>query len=172
MVVMYKDPNNWQDIDHRMCAEQGKSRGVTFDTVDVIELDSLEECIVFDDDGDEDDVNDNNPFEEPEVIHCDKNTYKLFNTCVYEWLIGVQPYQIRRSSGRYRRIWTPVHSRGGAAVHGRCRGAAGRPEPVERVGCIGQITRIARATIAPQRIHRISGCIAEYGRIASARLVG
>lgn len=60
MVVMNKGSINWKDTGvHVTCGHQNKSRGVTFDSVDVIELDSLEECIVFDDDGDDD---------EPEVL--------------------------------------------------------------------------------------------------------
>lgn len=59
MVVMHKGSIDWRENEHNTCVHSilaTKTKGVTFDSVDVIELDSLEECIVFDEEDDEDEV--------------------------------------------------------------------------------------------------------------------
>lgn len=61
MVVMHQGTIDWRQNEHSKCVHSvlvgnKSSRAVTFDSVDVIELDSLEECIVFDDEDDEDEL--------------------------------------------------------------------------------------------------------------------
>lgn len=57
MVVMHKGSIDWRENEHNQCVHSilsTRTRGVTFDSVDVIELDSLEECISFDDEEEDD----------------------------------------------------------------------------------------------------------------------